>query len=86
MKGSYIEIIGLNAIIVGTVFVVDGNRLMRNQKTQTIECSSLENIQPEQQHLLIEDLRKRTGLDIQKISIEHIDLGKGKVVLKIYYY
>lgn len=86
MKGSYIEIIGLNAIIIGAVFIVDGNKLMRNQKTKTIEYNSLEHIQPDQHNVLIEDLRKRTGLDIQKISIEDIDFGRNKVIIRIYFY
>mgnify|MGYP000421503558 FL=1 len=86
MKGTYIEIIGLNAIIITSVFIVDGNRLMRNQKTKTIEYNSIENIKPEQHPALIEDLRARTGLDIQKISIEHIEFGKNKVIIRIYYY
>jgi len=86
MKGSYIEIIGLNAIIIVAVLIVDGNGLMRNQKTKTIEYNNLENIQPEQHKVLLEDLRKRTGLDIQKITIEHIDFGKNRVDIKIYYY
>jgi hypothetical protein len=85
MKGSYFEIIGLNALIIGTVFLVDGNWLMRNQKTKTIEYNSLANIQPGQHGVLIEELRKRTGLNIKKISIEHIDFGKEKVIIKIYY-
>ena len=86
MKGTYIEIIGLNALIILAVFIVDGNRLMRNQKTKTIEYNSIENIKPENHPQLIEDLRARTGLDIQKISIEHIEFGKNRVVIKIYYY
>lgn len=86
MKGTYIEIIGLNALIILAVFIVDGNRLMRNQKTKTIEYNSLENIKPENHPRLIEELRAITGLDIQKISIEHIEFGKNRVVIKIYYY
>lgn len=86
MKGSYIEIIGLNAIIIVAVLIVDGNMLIRNQKTKTIEYNSLEHIQPDQHNVLLEDLRKRTGLDIQKISIEEIDFGRNRVIIRIYFY
>lgn len=86
MKGTYLEIIIVNALIVGVVYVVDGNQLMRNQRFKTIEYPSLENIRPEKQAQLISDLRERTGLDIQKITIEHIDFGKEKALIKIYYY
>jgi hypothetical protein len=86
MKGSYIEIIGLNVIIIGTVFIVDGNRLVRNEKTKIVEYNSLDHIQPEHHPVLIQDLRKRTGLDIKKILIEEIDFVKSRVVIKIYFY
>jgi hypothetical protein len=85
MKGSYIEILALNAMIVGAVFIVDGNLLVRGEKTQTLEYGSLENIHPAQHPLLIEELRKQTGLDITKISIEHIDLSKERVLIRVYF-
>lgn len=85
MKGTYLEIIGLNSLIIGTVFIIDGDRLMRNEKTKTIEYNSLENIQPDRQNILIEELRRVTGLQIKKIDIEHIDYVKNRVVIKVYY-
>ena len=86
MKGTYLEIIALNAMIIGAVYVVDGNRLIRNQQSQTIEYYSLENIKPNNQEQLIAELKDRTGLDIQKIIVEHIDFGRGKALIKIYFY
>jgi len=86
MKATNMELIGLNAMIIAAVYIVDGNQLIRNQKTKTIEYPSLENIKPEQHPLLIADLRQRTGLDIKKITVETIDLAKGKVTIKVYYY
>jgi hypothetical protein len=86
MKGTYLEIILLNLLIIAAVYVVDGNRLIRNQQSKTVEYYSLENIRPDQQNQLITELRDRTGLDIQKIIVEHIDFGKGKAIIKIYFY
>jgi uncharacterized protein DUF4956 len=86
MNGSNWEILALNGLIIGVVFIVDGNFLMKNQKTKTVEYDGLENIQPEKHRILIEDLSKRTGLHIQRISIEHIDLIKNRVEIRIYYY
>jgi hypothetical protein len=73
-------------MIVGAVFVVDSNRLMAIQKTKTIDYGSLENIKPEQNAQLIEELRQKTGLDIRRTSIEEIDFVRNKVVIKIYYF
>ncbi len=86
MKGSYLEIVCLNIIIIVVVFVVDGNQIMRNQQHKIIEYPSLQNILPDKQIHLIKELRERTGLDIQKISIESIDFGKERAVIKVYYY
>lgn len=85
MNGTYVEIIGINILIIIAVYIVDGNKLMRNQKTKTVEYDHLENIHPEKHPLLIQDLNQKTGLNIQRISIEHIDLIKNKVLLKVYY-
>ena len=86
MKATYAEVVILNVMIVGAVYIVDGSRFMKQQKTKTVEYNTLENIKPERQPQLIADLRERTGLDIQKIAIEHIDFGKGRAVIKIYFY
>ena len=86
MKGTYVEIVLLNVMIIAAVYVVDGNRLIRNQQSKIIEYYSLENIKPDQQDQLITELREKTGLDINKITIEHIDFGKGKAFIKIYFY
>ena len=86
MKGTYLEIIIVNLIIVAFVFIVDGDRLMRNEKTKTIEYNNLENIMPARESILIQELSKLTGLNIQKVEIEHIDYVKNRVVIKIYFY
>ncbi len=86
LKGSYLEIIALNIMIIVAVYIVDGNLLMRNQKIKTIDYGTLDNIKPERRTELIADLKDRTGLDIVKITIEHIDFIKDRAVIKIYYY
>jgi hypothetical protein len=86
MKATYWDIIALNLMIVAIVFIVDGNKLIRNHQYQTIEYPSIDNIRPERHTQLIADLKEFTGLDIQKISIQHIDIVKGRTLIKIYYY
>jgi hypothetical protein len=86
MKGSYLEISGINMMIAAVVWAVDGNQLMRNQKIKIVEYDKIENIRPEQHQQLLLDLRDRTGLDIKKTTIEQIDLVKNRAIIKIYYY
>ena len=86
MKGTYAEIIALNLLIIAVVFVIDGNRIIKNEKSKLVEYNSLDNKQPENHHLLIADLRKRTGLDIKKILIEEIDFTKSRLMIRVYYH
>lgn len=86
MNARYWELGLLNALIIVAVYIVDGNKLMRNQKTKIVEYDSLENIKPENHPLLIQDLSQRTGLHIQRISIEHIDLIKNRAIVRVYYF
>ncbi len=45
----------------------------------------IELIVPEKREELIEDLKKRTGLDIKKVDVGHIDFLRDAAFLKIYY-
>lgn len=86
MDGQYWEIIILDSLIIAAVYIVDGNWLMRNQKTKMVDYEGIDNIKPDKHPILIKDLCQRTGLNIQRISIEHIDLIKNRVEIKIYYH
>jgi len=86
MKGTYYEIIALNALIIVVVFIIDGNRIIKNEKTKLIEYNSLDNVRPESHHLLIADLKMKTGLDIKKVLIEEIDFTKGRLMIRVYYH
>jgi len=85
MQAAVLEIIALNAVIVLAVFIVDGNLLIHRQRTKTIDYHSIEHIKPDQHELLIKELKEFTGLDIQKINIEHISTRKQRALIKIYF-
>lgn len=40
---------------------------------------------PERRAELIEDLHKRTGLDIRRVEVGHIDFLRDTAMLKVYY-
>jgi uncharacterized lipoprotein YehR (DUF1307 family) len=85
-KGTYFETSIINGIILAFAYFLDGNFLMKNENSQKIQYENIEMIRPENQKLLIEDLKKRTGLKIHKISIGKINFMKDTAVVKIYYF
>lgn len=86
IKGSYFESAFINAIIIAFAFFLDGNLLVKNEMVQTVYYENIENIKSQNNEILMQDLRLRTGLDIHKVSIQYIDFLKDTAELKVYYY
>lgn len=61
MKGTYLEIGGINLMIATGVYIIDGNHLIKNQKTKMIDYNVMENLKPDQQERFIQDLREKNG-------------------------
>lgn len=86
MNGTYLEISAVNGLVVIAVFVVDSNKVIRIQRSKTVEFNNLDNIKPPDHDKLIVQLKELTGLDIRKITVESIDFNKQTAKLRIYYY
>lgn len=76
-------------IINGTIFIftylLDGNLFFR-EHSKRIEYENIELIKPENFQLLLDDVKKRTGLNVHHIIIEEINFLKDTANIKIYYY
>ena len=59
--------------------------LRRSLASKLILYDRIELITPERREELLEDLKKRTGLNITKISVGSIDFLKDTAILKIEY-
>lgn len=86
VKGTYFESVLLNGLLILVAWVLDGNVVFRNEKTQTIHYEKIENIRDDKSDVLLQDLKQRTGLAIHKVSVVEIDFVRDSAVLKIYYY
>ena len=86
MDAGNLEIAGINAMILAAVFVADGNKLIKNQKSKVIEFNDLSNIKPQDQDKLVAQLIALTGLDIRKASVENIDFSRQTAKIRVYYY
>jgi hypothetical protein len=85
-KGSYFELILLNVILIGFTYALDGNWLVRNEMVKLIIYENIELTKQEHREELLADLRKRTGLDIHRISIVRLDFLRDTAMINIYYY
>ena len=76
----------LDGIVFLATFILDGNFIIRREQCKTIRYENIEMIRPERKEELMEDLKKRTGLNIRRISIGRIDFLRDIVNVKVYYY
>lgn len=86
VKGTYFESFILNGILMLVAWILDGGKLVKNEKTQTILYEKIELVRNDKEEELRQDLMNRTGLKIHKVSVVHIDFLKDCAELKIYYY
>jgi len=83
---EYYELGIIHGIILIGTFVLDGNVIFKGERIKRVLYDNIEMIKPENQTVLIEDLRLRTGLNIHRIVIGKIDFLKDSAVINIYYY
>lgn len=85
-KGNLFEICIINAMVILMAYLLDGNLLLRQEIIKNIQYDNIEMIKPEHHEALMADLKKRTGLNIHKVSIGKVDYLRDTAIVKIYYY
>ena len=85
-KMSFLEVIMANIIIVLSITVIEKIWYVKHQITKKIVYENIENIKPENYNLLIEDLKERTGLEVNKVIIGDVDFLKDTAILTIFYF
>jgi hypothetical protein len=83
---DFIQLGIINGIIVLFTFLLDGNIIMKREFSKRIQYDNIDLIKPEQRQQLIADLKKRTGLEIKRISIIKIDFMRDLAVIDVYYH
>lgn len=84
--GTMIEIVIINAIILLTAFLIEGNVFAKPEFVKTIQYEKIEMVTPENETGLLEDLRQRTGLKIHKVHVKRIDFLRDTAEIKVYYH
>lgn len=85
-KGNIYEIAMINSMVILLAYLLDGNLLLRQEMMKNVQYDDIEMIKPQNHAALIEDLKKRTGLNIHKVSIGRVDYLRDTANVKIYYY
>jgi hypothetical protein len=85
-KGNWDELILINSIILIVTYVLEGNWLIKKESSKFIQYENIEMIRPAKHRELIVDLEERTGLKINRITIDKIDFLKDTALIRIFYF
>ena len=82
---SFVELLIPNLVIALLIWIFETFVLRKNLASKLILYDRIDLITPERRKDLLEDLTKRTGLNITKLSIGSVDFLKDSAIIKIEY-
>ena len=85
MSHGYINLLAVNVLFIIVIIIFDGNKAIKHVATKIVLYERIELVKHGRENELIADLKERTGLDIQRIEVGHIDFLRDVAYIKIYY-
>lgn len=83
---SYAELLLTNAAFIVAIWICESNRWLRHVSCKLIQYDRIELVKPEERTALLDDLRQRTGLQIEKVEVGAMDFLRDTALLKVYYH
>ena len=85
MDIPYISVIVANLLFILIIWALESNKILKHTSNKIILYEKIELIKPDRHNELIADLHERTGLEITKVEIGHVDFLRDVAYLKVYY-
>ena len=84
--GSWLELAGIGAFVLGFTLLLESGILARREQTQRVQCDNLTLLPVSARDALIADLRARTGLSVHRVDVREIDFLRESAQLTIYFH
>lgn len=84
-EDNYLELLIANTLFVFSIWILESNRWLKHVSEKLILYDRIDLIDPANHDEMMEDLRKRTGLEILRFDIGGIDYLRDTAMVKIYY-
>ena len=82
---SYIELFVTNILVILAIWAFEGNRLSKQMAEKVILYDKIDLVKVGKETELKADLEARTGINIEKLEIGHIDYLRDVAYIKIWY-
>lgn len=82
---SIAELLMANALFILSVWLLESERWLKHVSCKIVLYDKIQLITPDKREELMADLRKRIGVDVNKVEIGHVDFLRDAVFIKVYY-
>lgn len=82
---EYLLLVLLNVGILSLTFLMESSLFFKKENSKIINYEKIDLMHADSKDVLLGDLKKRTGLNIQRVTILKIDFVNDTAQLKIYY-
>lgn len=84
-KVSYTELVFTNSAILFGLWILEKRLMLKQEGSVKLIYEKIENIQTENEEILLEDLKARTGINIKRYEISKIDFLRDIAELTLYF-
>ena len=84
-KVSLLELTATNLIFIIMFWILETTKVIKHTACKLVVYERIDLVKPERHADMLEDLRNRTGLDIERFEIGQIDFLKDIAYVKVYY-
>lgn len=75
-----------NVLFIGWIWLCESNKWIKHVACKLVLYDRPEMTAPERYEEMVSDLKARTGLDIERVEVGHIDFLRDTAMLKVYYH
>jgi hypothetical protein len=83
---EYVFTSGIAGSVLLITYILESNLFIKKEMSQLITYENIDLVQSERHEELLSDIRKRTGINAHRISIQRINFLKDSADIKIYFY
>lgn len=84
-EAAWALLLGVNAVVALVLFVLEREWGFHYESVQSVRYDRVDLIAPEQRPLLLDDLRRRTGLPVKRVEIGRINFLNDTAELRVFY-
>lgn len=85
LASHLVQALVANVLFIGWIWLCESNKWIKHVACKLVLYDRPEMTAPDRYNDLIDDLKKRTGLEIQRVEVGHIDFLRDTAMLKVYY-